>query len=100
MKHFILSLLLLSVLALTSCSVLVKNNLSKLSQLTSNQSITGPETENIKREITNVYSRGTYNAGAHDEEDKPKKKNPYYKYKMPQLKRGELADGCLNDQEF
>ncbi|KTF08868.1 glycoside hydrolase family 9 protein [Pseudoalteromonas sp. 10-33] len=39
MKHFILSLLLLSVLALTSCSVLVKNNLSKLSQLTSNQSI-------------------------------------------------------------
>ncbi|ATG58409.1 MULTISPECIES: glycoside hydrolase family 9 protein [Pseudoalteromonas] len=39
MKHLILSLLLLNVLALTSCSVLVKKNPSKLSKLSSNQQI-------------------------------------------------------------
>jgi len=39
MKHFILSLIVLSVFALTACSVSVKTNPSELSKLTSNQPI-------------------------------------------------------------
>ena len=39
MKHFILSLMVLSAFALTACSVSVKTNPSKLSKLTSNQPI-------------------------------------------------------------